>query len=140
MRDQHFAQVSHETHSQLSQEKINNVVRVEHMRFIHNDAAAFNEEYYINFYMPPYNTVYYPNSIANSFKINDNWEFYCDVVKGKITKVCNLGNDSYKTRTLLVIDSDFKEQLQILAKKESRSLNSLMIVALKEYLENEGKK
>ena len=110
------------------------------MRFIHNDAAAFNEEYYINFYMPPYNTVYYPNSIANSFKINDNWEFYCDVVKGKITKVCNLGNDSYKTRTLLVIDSDFKEQLQILAKKESRSLNSLMIVALKEYLESKRDK
>jgi len=42
------------------------------------------------------------------------------------------------TRYSLTIDKKYKSELEILAAKESRSLNSLMIAALKEYSSKRG--
>ena len=44
------------------------------------------------------------------------------------------------TRYSLTIDKLLKGDLEVLATKESRTLNSLMIAALKKYLEVEGEK
>ena len=45
-----------------------------------------------------------------------------------------------KVRANLVIEKEFKKQLETIAKSQNRSFNNLVITVLKEYLENEGKK
>lgn len=39
-----------------------------------------------------------------------------------------------KTRTMITLDKEFLEELKVEAEKDSRSLNSLMVHAIKEYM------
>jgi len=133
MRNQHFAFASH-----LPQENINNVVKVEHMGFKNKKEAAYHEQYYLSLYKPPYNTQFYEN-ISNEFEINSNWEFYCSTENGRIIDVCNIGNDSGKTRALVILTNERKKQLETIATKKGRSFNNLMNVILDNYVKSELK-
>ena len=45
-----------------------------------------------------------------------------------------MGIKDTKTRTMITLDREFLEELKIEAEKDSRSLNSLMVHAIKEYM------
>lgn len=58
-----------------------------------------------------------------------------------MTAIATQGTDlaTQKPRVSFAIDSDLKEALENQAAKESRTTSNLIIVAIKEYLEREGK-
>jgi predicted transcriptional regulator len=58
-----------------------------------------------------------------------------------MTAIAIQGTDlaTQKPRVSFAIDSDLKEALENQAAKESRTTSNLIIVAIKEYLEREGK-
>lgn len=128
MREQHFDGYSH-----LDNSLILKVSKVEHLAFNSKDEALYNEDYYINLYNPPFNTVKHLIE-PNLFNINSDWSFYCDICNGKIIKICDLGNTSSHTRRLLILPIELKTQLEKLAKDDNRSFNNLVITVLKDYV------
>lgn len=132
MREQHFGNSGH-----LDKSLIQNVSKVEHLHFINQDEALFNEKYYINLYKPKYNTTQYIINFNSDFTIQNDWSFYCNISNGKITEKCNIGNTSDKTRCLLYFseqEKDLKKELEELAKEQNRSFNNLIITILKNSL------
>lgn len=45
-----------------------------------------------------------------------------------------------KTRTMITLNKEFLEELKVEAERDSRSLNSLMVHAIKEYMKEKQKK
>ena len=127
MREQHFDGYSH-----LDDSLILKVVKVEHLSFNCKNEALYNEDYYINLYNPPFNTVKHLIE-PNLYNINSDWSFYCNICKGKISKICNLGNTSDHTRNSLILPKELKTKLEQLASEQNRSFNNLVITILKDY-------